>query len=192
MDIKAHLITAYRRVLYQVTLLYGYIRNKISPKKWPAYNKITDDLFLGRLPLKNNNDDLKLQQAGIGAVLSCLEKFENHSAGLLTPVTPQDWNALKIAHCQVETPDFYPLSENSFKKGVEFIETQIKHGKKVYVHCKAGRGRSAAVVLAYLIKNFPEKFDSIEACKAYLMQCRPIITLNEEKLASIQAYLDAL
>ena len=43
------------------------------------------------------------------------------------------------------------------RRGVEFIEKHQKEGNKVYIHCKAGHGRSAAVALAWLAKQNPSK-----------------------------------
>ena len=51
-----------------------------------------------------------------------------------------------------------PAEDNSkfnlgifFKKGVSFIAKNIK-STNVYVHCYAGISRSAAMIIAYLIK----------------------------------------
>lgn len=174
----------FKWVLYQVTLGFGYIRNKIWPARWPAYNQITDSLYLGRLPLKNSNDHLRLKDEGIGAVLAVIESFENHSKGLFTdPVTPEDWQALNVAFMQIETADFRPLSVLHLKQAVAFIDSQIAQGKKVYVHCKAGRGRSAAVVVAYLAKNF----SSVEECIDFVHSKRPLIILKPDKIEPIRA-----
>lgn len=188
--VAAAVIACKKRFVYEVTLSFGYIMNKIAPQKWPAYNKITENLYLGRLPLKNNNDHITLQNEGIGAVLSVVEKFENHSVGIFTdPVTPDDWKALGVEHMQVETPDFHPLKVDSFEKGVAFIASQMKLGKKVYVHCKAGRGRSAAMVVAALRKNQPELFATTKECVAFVKGCRPLVSLRQDKIDSIEAYL---
>ena len=39
------------------------------------------------------------------------------------------------------------------KEAVEFIEEHAARGESVYVHCKAGRARSATVVLCWLMKR---------------------------------------
>lgn len=44
-----------------------------------------------------------------------------------------------------------PTLEN-LQKGVEFILRHRACGNSVYVHCKAGRSRSATMVAAYLIQ----------------------------------------
>jgi protein-tyrosine phosphatase len=37
-------------------------------------------------------------------------------------------------------------------EGVEFMNNTVSKGGVVYVHCKAGRSRSAALVACYLMK----------------------------------------
>ena len=39
--------------------------------------------------------------------------------------------------------------------GIEFIQENAKNGHSVYVHCKAGRTRSATLVACYLMKVSP-------------------------------------
>ena len=50
------------------------------------------------------------------------------------------------------TIDFQPPSLASISAGIKIIDAakQRRHG--VYVHCKAGKGRSAIVVACYLMK----------------------------------------
>jgi atypical dual specificity phosphatase len=42
------------------------------------------------------------------------------------------------------------------KTAVHFIAEHQSLGKKVYVHCRAGHGRSAAVVFAWLLTKNPD------------------------------------
>ena len=177
-------------LIYHITLLYGYIRNKLFPKKWPVYTKITENLYLGRLPLKNNSDHESLKKEGIGAVLSILQHFENHTKGLFSdPVTSSDLQAWGIDHLQIEAVDFQPLTMDAIEKGVEFIDAEIKRGKKVYVHCKAGRGRSAAIVVAYLAKKYPDTYRSVEEAVCFVEHLRPIITLKPDKIEGIKRWM---
>ncbi len=179
-----------RRFIYEATLPVGTILHKIDPVKYPTFNKITDSLYLGRIPLKNRDDHTRLKELGITSVLSVVEKFENHSVSLFSdPVTPDDWKGLNVSHLQIESRDFSPLSTSSIARGVQFIADEIGAGKKVYVHCKAGRTRSCAIIVAYLMKYFPEKFASVEEAIAYVRALRPIITLSEDKVERIKQYL---
>ena len=58
-----------------------------------------------------------------------------------------------------------------------------KNGGKVYVHCKAGRGRSSACVVTYLVKYHNMTVD--EAFKE-LKKNRKQIHLNSRQLKSVR------
>ncbi len=49
-------------------------------------------------------------------------------------------------------PTFQPPSLADVSRGVEFLQSHALRGGKVYVHCKAGRARSATVVICWLVK----------------------------------------
>ena len=55
----------------------------------------------------------------------------------------------------LSTPDWNSVPSNEdIKKGVDFIlkYRDLKPPNSVYVHCKAGRSRSATIVACYLVK----------------------------------------
>jgi protein-tyrosine phosphatase len=54
-------------------------------------------------------------------------------------------------------PPAHPLSclPCDSKSAVSFIRRHEAHGKSVYVHCRAGHGRSAAAVFAWLLYKDP-------------------------------------
>ncbi len=179
-----------KRLAYEITLAFGYIVNKLQPQKVAVYDKISEMVYLGRIPLKNDNDHNKLVAEGIGCVISVVEKFENHELGILSdPVTPEDWKSLGIEHYQIETPDFKPLKRESYKEAIAHAESAIASGKKVYIHCKAGRGRSAAVVVALHAKKYPQRFPTAESAVSHVKACRPHISLRTKKIESIKDYL---
>lgn len=65
----------------------------------------------------------------------------------------QEWEALGVEQLRLGTVDLtgVPTLDN-LHRGVEFILKHRERGNSVYVHCKAGRSRSATVVAAYLIQ----------------------------------------
>lgn len=133
---------------------------------WNWYDKIIElkngaSVFLGALPLKPGTlrdqdgeiyKDFKAK--GIGAILTVVEPFENHSEGYLhSAVTPKDWKEHGFDQLQLPAEDYGTLPMEDIEKGVAYMESMMKQGKSVYVHCKAGMGRSLLIVVCYLIKN---------------------------------------
>lgn len=49
--------------------------------------------------------------------------------------------------------DHLEPSIDQLERAVQFISTHVSAGESVYVHCKGGHGRSAAVVLCWLVAN---------------------------------------
>lgn len=57
-----------------------------------------------------------------------------------------------VEHCQLSTKDIFETpSHEKLIQGVSVMESVSKDGKTVYVHCKAGRTRSATLVGCYLM-----------------------------------------
>ena len=165
---------------------------EISLFRATNYDLITDQLALGRIPLKNRMDHCALQTLGITAVLSVVEPYENHTAGLFSdPVTPDDWAALGIVHKQVSAKDDHPLTGDQIDEGVSFIREHLALDEKnrVYVHCKAGCSRSAAIVTAYLcVTNETSVDDTLN----FLREKRSRVKLySAKRTAPIELYLAA-
>ena len=68
------------------------------------------------------------------------------------------------------TIDFTHPVYDDVQGAVDFMMEQIEQGKTVYVHCKAGRARSATVVLCWLIQA---KGMSAAAGQQLLLERRP-------------------
>jgi atypical dual specificity phosphatase len=65
------------------------------------------------------------------------------------------YKLLGIRHLHLPTTDHFEPSLIDLKTAVHFIAEHEALGKKVYVHCRAGHGRSAAVVFAWLLAKNP-------------------------------------
>lgn len=87
----------------------------------------------------------------------------------LFPFFLQKWKALKVGFLQLATTDIFESPcQNKLKIGVEFMNRYLPANEKipdlpnensanpgtVYVHCKAGRTRSATLVGCYLMKVY--------------------------------------
>lgn len=155
--------------IYALALAYTQLITLLTPRRW--FNKIMAtgpyqvNLYLGALPLATpfRNDLDILNKEGIGAVLSVVEPFENHSLGWISsPILPSQWEERGIKQLQIPMEDIGSSPIADVERGVEFIRWNVLNKNSVYVHCKAGQERSALIVMAYLIK-----YENLSAREAF-------------------------
>ena len=98
----------------------------------------------GRLDLIPNDLPTKFN---VGGVISVNQEFER-----VVTLSYDEWQAKDVELLKVDCADFnFAPSREDLIKAASFMDTKISDGKSVYVHCKAGRTRSATIVAAYLI-----------------------------------------
>lgn len=179
-----------KELRYEVSLLYTVALNKLT-RNHSWWNEICDHLVLGAIPLRDKGHLWSIsREKRVSAVLTLLEKFENHKPGLFTtPVQPSDWKAAKVEHLQILAKDYNPVKMHHIVKGVQFIHEHIEKKETVYVHCKAGRGRSATVVVCYLLKH--KQLNNVSEAIDFVKKRRPEISLNSKQRASIDGFFAA-
>lgn len=172
---------------YEVAIADLIVRDKLSKtfsfitQHW--WHPITEDLVLGGIPLANRDHMKQLQDLGIGAVCTILEDDEaNKTTFISTPVSAKDWESAHIAYRRFSCPDMEAMDLSDLRCAVEWVRSQVLAGKKVYVHCKAGRGRSAAIIICYLIQYTGMTLEEATRC---VSSKRSVLTL-------LPAQLDAL
>ncbi|XP_018598853.1 phosphatidylglycerophosphatase and protein-tyrosine phosphatase 1 isoform X2 [Scleropages formosus] len=98
----------------------------------------------------------------------------------------EEWKAVGVEQLQLSTVDLTGVPNlEDLHKGVEFVLRHKEQGSSVYVHCKAGRSRSATLVAAYLIQLHcwsPEK-----ACQA-LKSIRPHVLVRSAQMNMLHQY----
>ncbi|XP_040265169.1 phosphatidylglycerophosphatase and protein-tyrosine phosphatase 1 [Bufo bufo] len=164
--------SAATRVLFYPTLLYNVIMEKISSRKW--YDRIDETVILGALPFRGMTDTL-IKEENVSGVITMNEEYETR----LLCHSSQDWTALGVEQLRLGTVDFtgVPTLEH-LQNGIEFVHKHRKMGNSVYIHCKAGRSRSATMVAAYLIER--QKWDP-DAAKAFIAKIRPHILIHSKQ-----------
>ncbi len=72
--------------------------------------------------------------------------------------------------------------------GVKALDALVKDGKKVYVHCKNGHGRSPTLVAAYFISQGLSMDEAIKKIE----EKRPEIHLEDVQLKALKNFLSTL
>ncbi|XP_020865487.1 LOW QUALITY PROTEIN: phosphatidylglycerophosphatase and protein-tyrosine phosphatase 1 [Phascolarctos cinereus] len=139
------------RILFYPTLLYTLVRDKVSGRghrDW--YHRIDSTVLLGALPLRSLTRRL-IEKENVRGVITMNEEYETR----FLCNTFEEWKALGVEQLRLSTVDMtgVPTLEN-LKKGVQFTLKYVALEKCVYVHCKAGRSRSATMVAAYLMQVY--------------------------------------
>jgi len=107
-----------------------------------------------------------LVNSGFGAVLdlraeACTEARKLRGFGLV--------------YKRIPVMDNCAPSLNQYLEGIVFLDSNINNGDKVYVHCKEGRGRSATMVIAYLIKSGMAPIDAYQLVKERREEANPTL-----------------
>lgn len=150
----------FARVSFYPTLLYNVLMEKATARNW--YDRIDENVILGALPFRSQANDL-IKNENMKAVVSMNEDYE---LTVFSNNAPK-WQLLGIEFLQLATTDIFesPCQDKLFK-GVEFMNKFLPVNNRikglsttsspenvgtVYVHCKAGRTRSATLVGCYLM-----------------------------------------
>lgn len=146
------------RVLFYPTLVWNLVLSGlIKERRW--WDQIAPKLWMGALPTEA--DVKSLFNLGVGAVINTCAEADGPQRGYAT---------YGVEQFRLPIVDFTPPTLEEVEHGVAFIREQHAAGKGVYVHCKAGRGRSATLVMCWLIA---EKRMTPEAAQQHLLQRRP-------------------
>ena len=146
------------RLLFIPTILWNMALGRLfRVRNW--WDRIDEHLIVGALPLAA--DVPRMAGEGVTAVVNTCEEYGG-------PIDA--YQKYGIAQLRVPTVDFTHPSLENVKTAVDFIEQQVAQGGTVYVHCKAGRARSATVAMCWLMKS---RGISPQEAQAILQEKRP-------------------
>lgn len=118
------------------------------------FNQITDLIYLGTNLCCNTVPHIKiLQDFGIKADIDLEEERQEQTPEIDTYL----WLPVK---------DHSAPTQEQLDTGVAAIDSLVKNGKKIYLHCKNGHGRSPTLLAAYFISQGMEVNDAIKKIRA--------------------------
>eukprot|EP00667_Euglena_gracilis_P018878 EG_transcript_20126 len=120
-----------------------------SPQRLPALPQpavFCDFLYLGG---QEEAEDLPaLHALGISAILNCAAA--DPALARLQPAYPSEWEYRAIP---AQDTELYPLLAAHASEAFAFLDGVQRAGRRALVHCVAGGNRSAALVVAYLVRR---------------------------------------
>ncbi len=131
--------------------------DEVKTELKPAYRDQTDSLdtarvYLGAAPLdwhlpltglSHPASPSSLHKLGIGAVINLCDEYEGAIG---------EYKRLGMSQLWIRTVDHFEPSLEHMQEAVAFIDDALSRRQSVYIHCKAGHGRSAAIAAAWLVR----------------------------------------
>ena len=131
----------FARSLFPLSLAWNVLLGRVLKlRNW--WDAIDENVIVGALPF--TRDIESLSQIGVRGVVNTCEEYTG-------PIDA--YNQHNITQLHVPIIDHCPPSLKDINTAINFIETYVNMQAKVYVHCKAGRGRSATIALCWLMKS---------------------------------------
>ena len=160
-------------LLFYPTLGWNMLMAVLVPsRRW--MDEVDEHVIIGALPFEKHVE--LLYQKGVRAIVNMCRE---------TAGPAHLYESKGIACLRLRTPDFCSPNSEQVAEGVSFMQAHIQNGEKIYVHCKAGRGRSAIVVMCWLMTAY-----GISALEAQnkLIQCRPHVRKHLAELPVVKSF----
>src|SRR3990172_6055779 len=140
------------------------------------YSKITDNIYIGSDLCKGHVCPIHSQQFKELGVTAEINLTAEHKE------TPPDHMDI---YAWIPVEDRKAPSPDQLEVGTSIIDQMVARGKKIYIHCKVGHGRSPTMVAAYFIR-----FKGMDVNQALLAvrEKRPEIHPEDEQLKALEEF----
>jgi len=141
-----------------------FLYERVQGNRW--FDRITPQIWLGGAPTYARDYQFLLDN-GITAVLDMRAEREGDRAFYANH---------DIAYKRLAVLDATVPGDDYLSEGADWIDAQIDSGRTVLVHCAKGRGRSATLVAAYLMRHQDLPYDD---CQTMMKEARPLVKLED-------------
>ncbi|MEM7782846.1 MAG: phosphatidylglycerophosphatase and protein-tyrosine phosphatase 1 family protein [Planctomycetota bacterium] len=147
------------QVIFYPTLGWNILLGRVlRVRNW--WDSVDPFVIVGAMPFASDIEKLASKES-VGAVVNTCEEYEG-------PV--KEYQKFGIDQFRMPTIDFTHPSFEDVCRAVEFVQQNVANEKTVYIHCKAGRARSATVAICWLMKY---RGMSGQEAQQWLLQNRP-------------------
>ncbi len=148
----------YAQSVFYPTLGWNYLLGRsLGVRNW--WDRIDPHVIVGAYPF--GSFVAEMHADGVRAVVNTCEEYEG-------PIV--EYRKFQIEQLRIPTTDFTHPKLADVQRAVEFTQQHAQSGKTVYIHCKAGRARSATVAICWLMKY---RGLTMEEAQATLLSARP-------------------
>jgi len=151
--------------------------NAFVPSRFPS--DVDETLILGAQP--SWWDVEALSKKNVRAVINMCDEYNG-------PV--QTYREFGIVQLKLPTIDHTEPELRDIEEAIRFIEEQRSQGGKVYVHCRAGRGRSGAIAFCWVAKQ-NLSFTALQVQERLLL-ARPMVRKQLFLQPNVNLFLDKL
>ena len=129
------------RFVFYPTLAWNALLGRVlKVRNW--WDPIDQHVILGAFPF--SSDIAPLAKLGVRGIVNTCEEFGGRVAL---------YEKHSIEQFYMPTIDFTHPAYDDVRGAVDFIQNHVDKQQKVYIHCKAGRGRSATVAICWIMKS---------------------------------------
>ncbi len=162
------------KLVFLTTLIWDVlVCQVIRRQNW--WDEVEPNLILGAFPTSSSVK--RLSELGVCAVVNMCDEFAGPA---------QEYAQFGIDQLKIPTVDFSEPLTDEIQRAIDYINRHRGKPGSVFVHCKSGRGRSATVVLCWLIQ---EHDLSPEAAQLRLQKRRGQVLKNLFQRRCVQQFL---
>lgn len=167
----------YAKTVFYPTLAWNFTLARILKlRHW--WDPIDPHVIVGAYPFAR--DVTRMHAEGVRAVVNTCEEYEGPKS---------EYERLGIEQLRIPTTDFTAPSLEDISLAVEFVQQHVESEETVYIHCKAGRARSATVALCWLMKY---RHLTPNQAQAMLLQSRPHVHRNLTERPVVKEFAKAI
>jgi len=148
-------------------LFYPTLPITVSKRIGKWVTPIDDTLVLGGAPFGLLGYPRKLRDDyGVYGVINMCKEWRGPTS---------QYQKLGMEELYLPTVDHFEPSEEDLLSALAFLQRHQAQNKKVYVHCRAGHGRSGAIAYAWLLlQGYPKSLEQPEEVNAKLRKLRDV------------------